>query len=94
VTEIRIETQKAETFTIETFSRRRAVWYSNIYPAFHIPVPEHICSEVEKVDSFQLGFRPNVFGVVFLLTYHWITYSVIKNDCPGFNNLSYTIHLR
>jgi len=23
-----------------------------------------------------------------------IVYSVIKNDCRGFNNLSYTIHLR
>jgi len=31
-----------------------------------------------------------------LVLIHWpnYTYRVIRNDCPGFNNLSYTIHLR
>jgi len=28
------------------------------------------------------------------LLYKFITYSIIQNDCQGFNNLSYTIHLR
>ena len=42
-----------------------------------------------------------VTGITFAFTFHkrWISimrslYRVIQNDCPGFNNFSYTIHLR
>ena len=39
-------------------------------------------SSVENCDCFK-----------FLITFV-ILYRVIRNDCRGFNNLSYTIHLR
>jgi len=38
-------------------------------------------SGVEVSDSVEKRFETN-------------TYRVIQNDCRGFNNLSYTIHLR
>jgi hypothetical protein len=47
------------------------------------------------------GFLPTVQGretqsnLIYIYIYVYVyTYRVIQNDCLGFNNLSYTIHLR
>ena len=44
---------------------------------------------------WQVVKTPTVFSNIYIYIYIYIyTYRVIRKDCRGFNNLSYTIHLR
>ena len=51
------------------------------------------CGNLKYLRYFVIQFHRSVYVAVCYYRPHFI-YRVIQNDCRGFNNLSYTIHLR
>ena len=55
--------------------------------------PQNLFLKSAKQASEKLSFAASL-EFYFSITLMMAIYRVIKNDCRGFNNLSYTIHLR
>ena len=62
----------------------------------HLPPPPLVTSVIYSVYTKLLlvTYNVKVYLLLHIVELHYILYRVIRNDCWGSNNLSYTTHVR